>query len=225
MLQKAVILATVLLLMAVVLSAPVALAQQKAANTLAVCGCGKVFVPDDKTEYLSYGGKQYACCSHECHVMAAADPANAVKMWQAAYTKVMTGHVRTREEVYQEIQSMMGVVPMMFKTLPDESLPLEWDLFKQTQFAPGAVPNKYRELIGVAVAGSMKCRYCAYYHTAVAKLNGATDAEIEDALHYAKSAAGWSTYINGLQLDYNQFTKEVDQACAYVKSAQANGAK
>jgi YHS domain-containing protein len=50
------------------------------ANSLAVCGCGKVFRPDAKTEYISYGGKQYACCSHECHEMAMKAPADAAAM-------------------------------------------------------------------------------------------------------------------------------------------------
>jgi alkylhydroperoxidase/carboxymuconolactone decarboxylase family protein YurZ len=50
----------------------------------------------------------------------------------------------------------------------------------------------------------------------MAKLNGATDAEIEEAVHYAKSSAGWSTYLNGLQVDYDQFQKEVRQAAEYV---------
>jgi alkylhydroperoxidase/carboxymuconolactone decarboxylase family protein YurZ len=57
----------------------------------------------------------------------------------------------------------------------------------------------------------------------MAKLNGATEAEIEDALHYAKSTGGWSTYINGLQLDYNEFTKEIDQICEHIKSSKVNG--
>jgi hypothetical protein len=55
----------------------------------------------------------------------------------------------------------------------------------------------------------------------VAKLNGATDAEIEDAVHFAKSSAGWSTYINGLQLDYDQFKAEVLQACEHVRALSA----
>jgi YHS domain-containing protein len=55
-------------------------ANTPAANTIAICGCGKVFTPDAKTEYLSYGGKQYACCSHECHEMAMKDPAAAAAM-------------------------------------------------------------------------------------------------------------------------------------------------
>lgn len=55
-------------------------AEKPAANYLAVCGCGKVFVPNSRTEFISYGGKQYACCTHECHEMAAKDPAAAAKM-------------------------------------------------------------------------------------------------------------------------------------------------
>lgn len=126
-----------------------------------------------------------------------------------------------REEVYKQIKEVFGLVPSMFKAVPDSSLELEWQLFKRVQFDEGPIPNKYRELIGVAISAITKCRYCSIYHTEVAKLNGATDAEIEDAVHYAKSSAGWSTYVNGLQLDYNQFKQEVLQACEHVRSLQA----
>lgn len=124
----------------------------------------------------------------------------------------------TREEVYKEIEGMFGLVPTMFKEVPDSSLELEWKLFKRAQFDEGPIPNKYRELIGVAISAATKCRYCSYYHTQIAKLNGATDAEIEDAVHYAKSSAGWSTYVNGLQIDYETFADEIDKACEFVKS-------
>ncbi len=53
----------------------------------------------------------------------------------------------------------------------------------------------------------------------MAKLNGATTEEIEDAVHFAKSSAGWSTYINGLQIDYDQFKEEVLRACEHARSA------
>jgi len=127
-----------------------------------------------------------------------------------------------REEIYKEIEKMFGLVPSMFKSIPDSSLELEWKLFKRVQFEEGPIPNKYRELIGVAISAVSKCRYCAYFHTEVAKLNGATDAEIEDALHYAKSSAGWSTYINGRQIDYDKFTNEIDQACEHVRKQASN---
>ena len=125
----------------------------------------------------------------------------------------------TRQEVYREIEETLGVVPTMFKLLPDSSLELEWQLFKRVQMEEGPIPNKYRELIGVAIAAATKCRYCAFFHTEMAKLNGATEEEIEDAVHFAKSSAGWSTYINGLQVDYEQFTSEIRQAVEHARSA------
>jgi AhpD family alkylhydroperoxidase len=129
-----------------------------------------------------------------------------------------------REEVYKEIKEMFGLVPGFFKLVPDESLKLEWDLFKRVQMEEGPIPNKYRELIGVAVAAATRCRYCAVYHTELAKLNGATDAEIEDAVHFAKSQAGWSTYINGMQVDYDQFKSEVLRACEHVRKTAGKAA-
>jgi AhpD family alkylhydroperoxidase len=126
----------------------------------------------------------------------------------------------TRNEVYREIEQAMGLVPAMFKALPDSSLEFEWQLFKKVQVEETAIPNKYRELIGVGVAAIMRCRYCSYYHTEIAKLYGATDAEIEDAIHFAKSSAGWSTYINGLQINFEEFTHEIDQACEHIRKSQ-----
>jgi AhpD family alkylhydroperoxidase len=126
----------------------------------------------------------------------------------------------SRDEIYKEIEQMFGLVPSMFKAVPDSSLELEWKLFKRVQFDEGPIPNKYRELIGVAISAVSKCRYCALYHTEVARLYGATDAEIEDAVHYAKSSAGWSTYINGMQLDYDQFQEEIRRACEHVRALQ-----
>jgi AhpD family alkylhydroperoxidase len=130
-----------------------------------------------------------------------------------------------RQAVYAEMEATLGIVPTFAKHIPDNSLRLEWELLKQVQMAPGAIPNKYRELIGVAISSVTKCKYCSYFHTEFAKLNGATDAEIEDAIHYAKSTAGWSTYINGYQEDYDQFRKEIDQICAHVRAAHAADGK
>lgn len=118
------------------------------------------------------------------------------------------------------LQKMMGLVPTIFKVLPDSSIEKEWELFKKVQVEETAIPNKYRELIGVGVAAIMRCQYCSYDHTEVAKLYGATDAEIEDAVHFAKSSAGWSTYINGLQIDYEAFKAEIDQSCEHIRNSQ-----
>lgn len=126
----------------------------------------------------------------------------------------------TREEVYKDVEATFGLVPTFLKLVPDETLELEWNLMKQVQLAEGAIPNKYRELIGLGIAATAKCKYCAFFHTEIAKLFGATDQEIEEAVHYAKSSAGWSTYINGLQLDFEQFKSEILQICENVRKMQ-----
>lgn len=126
-----------------------------------------------------------------------------------------------REEIYAEMKESFGLVPSFFKEVPDATLELEWKLFKEIQLAAGPIPNKYRELIGIAISGISKCRYCVFFHTEMAKLYGATAEEIEAAAHYAKSSAGWSAYINGLQVDYETFKEEVLSACKYVRSRQS----
>lgn len=125
-----------------------------------------------------------------------------------------------RQETYKEIEQMMGLVPTMFKIMSDSSLESEWQLFKKLQVEETAIPPKYKELIGAAVAATLRCPYCSYFHTEMARLNGATDAEIEDAVHYAKSSVGFSTYINGLQVDYKKFKSEIDHACAHIRQSQ-----
>ena len=127
----------------------------------------------------------------------------------------------TRQEIYREVKEMLGVVPTMFKTIPDEQLELEWKLFRASQMDEGAVPNKYRELIGLGLSAVKGCPYCTFFHTEMAKLSGATDQEIEEAVHYAKSSAGWSAYLHGMQVDLGKFKAEVRQACEYVRAAHA----
>jgi len=137
----------------------------------------------------------------------------------------MTGDKKpspARTAVYADMEATLGLVPSFMQCIPDdETLRMEWELMNNVQMKPGPIPNKYRELIGVAVSAATKCRYCAYFHTEFARLNGATDAEIEDALHYTKSTTGWSTYINGSQLDYDQFKAEVDAIVKHVQSQSA----
>lgn len=124
----------------------------------------------------------------------------------------------SKQEIYRQIEQELGFVPGFFKQLPADSLEHEWTLFAaQLDDDYGEIPPKERELAGIAVAAQMQCPYCAYAHTAFARLFGATDAEIEDAAHTAKHTAGWSSYLRGLDYDLDEFKREVDQACENMK--------
>ena len=128
--------------------------------------------------------------------------------------------ISVREKTYQDITEVFGLVPTMFKHIPDDSIELEWALFKKLQIEETAIPNKYKELMGIAISGATKCKYCAFYHTELAKLNGATPEEIEDAAHFGKQTSGWSSYLNGLQIDFEEFKKEIVAACEHVRKTQ-----
>ena len=127
----------------------------------------------------------------------------------------------SRSDVHQEMKEMFGTVISFVDQIPDEFIDSEWDLIKRVQFGETLIPNKYKELIGLAVAAVTRCRYCALFHTEAAKLFGATDAEVEEAVHYTKLVSGWSTYINGLQVNYDEFAAEVAQVAAHVRAQAA----
>lgn len=132
---------------------------------------------------------------------------------------------KSRAEIYKEMESTLGLVPTFMKSIPDSTLELEWELMKRVQMEPGPIPNKYRELIGVAVSAATKCEYCIIFHTEFARVNGATEEEIEDALHYTKSTTGWSTYINGSQIDIDVFRDEVKAIAEHLRSQSDSGSE
>ena len=130
-----------------------------------------------------------------------------------------------RPDVDRDITETLGLVPEFFQRVPDYLLPTEWASFKNLQLSDQtAIPNKYKELIGLAVSGATRCRYCAYFHTEAARLFGASEDEITESALIAKNTMGWSTYLNTLQFDYDRFVEEFDQIAAHVREQMGAGA-
>jgi AhpD family alkylhydroperoxidase len=125
---------------------------------------------------------------------------------------------RPRAEVESDIKATVGLVPSFFSRIPDEVLDAEWQLFKRWEFGETLIPNKYKELLMLAVQSETRCRYCTLFHTEAAKLFGATDEEIQEAVHYAKTSLGWSAYLNGIREDYDGFAAELAQIGEYISS-------
>jgi len=149
------------------------------------------------------------------------DPANPVglfiwgaqKAWPYTGSKGQgqaprEGEEMTRDEAFREIEEMVGFVPAWFKAIPENALGPTWELLKNTEMAPGPLPPKYRQLIGMAVAAQANCPQCVFYHKEIARALGASEDEIRDAAHWAKVSAGWAVFTNAMQPDPGRTREE-----------------
>lgn len=122
-----------------------------------------------------------------------------------------------------DVQKTLGFVPQFLQRFPDAALPGAWDELKSLQLNPNtALPPKIKELIGLAVAAQVPCKYCISAHTEFAKLSGATEAELGEAVTMAAITRHWSTFLNGIQTDEAKFRGEVQTLISNVKRAMAN---
>lgn len=124
---------------------------------------------------------------------------------------------------YDDIQKTLGVVPSFMKSYPEEGISAAWEEFKSIQLNPNTeLTAKQKELIGLGVAAQIPCKYCVYFHTEIAKLNGATEKEIKETIAMAAATRHWSTYLNGIQTNDEDFQRETNKIIAFVKKGMDN---
>ncbi len=99
---------------------------------------------------------------------------------------------------FAEAEKMLGAAPAMLKEMPDENVPAFWEQLKTLQLNPKtALDGKTKELIGLGVAAQVPCRYCIYGHEAFARVNGASERELREAVATAGMARELSALANG----------------------------
>ncbi len=128
------------------------------------------------------------------------------------------------QDTYQEIQQTLGLVPEWIKQMPEGGVNGFWTVARDFWLAETQIPNKYKELIGLAVSGATRCKYCALFHTEAARMFGATDEEIAEASLMGAVSMMGSTFINAQQIDYEQFRQETLAIVRYVKEHEASQA-
>jgi AhpD family alkylhydroperoxidase len=125
-----------------------------------------------------------------------------------------------------DIAKTLGFVPQLFLKLPEEMLPGVWEEMKGLQMNPHtALSGREKELIGLAVSAQIPCKYCIYGHTEFAKLNGASETEIGEAVAMGAITRHWSTYLNGIQTDEAKFRAEIAKLVANAKAGKAASGK
>lgn len=124
--------------------------------------------------------------------------------------------------VRNDIETTFGFFPTFMSFYPEASLPSAWKFLKSFSMnSATAIPPKYKDLISLAVGSQTSCQYCTYWDTEFAKLDGAQNTEIQEAVALAGVVRHWSTFINGIQMDEKLFRMEVSQIIKYSKSQMA----
>ena len=114
---------------------------------------------------------------------------------------------RDVEAVREDIEETLGFVPGFWE-LVDEDLVNEWPNFKRHVTEETAIPPKYKELIGLAVAANLKCPYCQEFHRGAAKMHGATDEELREVAFLAGFTPRYSSILHGMNYDVDTFRDE-----------------
>jgi AhpD family alkylhydroperoxidase len=140
--------------------------------------------------------------------------------------KIAAAEDSAAQSTYRDIEQTLGSVPSFFKAFPESGIAGAWGEFKSVQLNPKTkLDGKTKELIGLAVSAQIPCQYCIYFHTAAAKLNGATDDEVREAVAMSAIVRHWSTVLNGMQVDMAGFKRETDTvlrlAAEKAKSAKS----
>jgi AhpD family alkylhydroperoxidase len=123
-----------------------------------------------------------------------------------------------REQCEREMEEMFGFVPEFYDAVPDSVVQHAWGIQRDFQLADTALDMKTKELIGLAVASQLKCRYCVYFHTQAAKAHGASEEELLEAVAMGGMTDMFSNMITGARIDFDRFQREVDRAIEHMKA-------
>jgi AhpD family alkylhydroperoxidase len=112
------------------------------------------------------------------------------------------------QETVNDIEKELGRVPGFFNGVPQDVLTQMWPIFKRYILGESKIPPKYREMIGLAIAATLKCPYCEIFHKGAAQMNGASDQELAEVAALAGETVFWSNVLHAQHYDINTFAKE-----------------
>ena len=96
----------------------------------------------------------------------------------AIQTETASGKAK---QLLEAVQAKLKITPNMTRVMANSPAVLEGYLAFSGALAGGSLPAKLREELALAVGEQNACQYCVSAHTAIGKLTGLTDGEIDQA--------------------------------------------
>jgi AhpD family alkylhydroperoxidase len=91
-------------------------------------------------------------------------------------------------DVGTQFKRMRELVPETYRAFLD---------FDKQAFKDGALPNRTKELMAVAIAQVTQCAWCIQAHTRKAAKAGASDAEIAETIFVAMAMSAGAAWSHG----------------------------
>lgn len=122
-----------------------------------------------------------------------------------------------RRACEREMAEIYGFTPEFWDAVPNAVYQHAWAIHRDFQLQETALTPKIKELIGLALASHIKCRYCTYFHTQAARFYGAKDEELREASTMGGYTSMMSNALTGAEVDFDHFTEEVDRAFEHLR--------
>src|SRR5262249_29185966 len=114
------------------------------------------------------------------------------------------------EAAYAEMEAAFGKVPEFIKVFPKEAVAGAWAEVRDLELSDTtALSPKEKALISLGVSAQIPCQYCIWEDSKSARDAGANDQEIAEAVAVAAVARHWSTFLNGMAVDFDQFKADL----------------
>jgi len=158
-------------------------------------------------------GTQYDAAKYRSDILRLAKPSKGAP----SLTPIVITDARTAR---LDIEQHLGFVPAFLSDVPEAMLPGAWREMRDLKMNPKtALTAKDKYLISLAVASQVPSEPCILADTEFAKLAGATQVEIEEAVGMAAITRNMSTLLNGQQVDMGGFRADVERIVSNVKAA------
>jgi AhpD family alkylhydroperoxidase len=125
------------------------------------------------------------------------------------------------DQTIKDIEASFGSTPGFLKGVPQDVLVHMWPVMKTYVLGQTKIPPKYREMIALASAATMKCPYCEAFHRGAAKMNGATDEELAEVATIIGQTTFWSAVLHSMHYDMATFMKEFQSIGDYLTKKTA----
>jgi AhpD family alkylhydroperoxidase len=195
-------------------------------NGASTAECGEAVIVGSLTRHWStvLQGQQTDLAKWRAEIATA--KAHAMKMTSGKVPPPAAINVTDAASAMRDIQNYWGAVPDVMKRFPQVALAGAWRELRDVEMNPNTqLSDKHKSLIGLAVASQVPCRFCIHADTEFAKLQGTTQAEIDEAIALAALTRHWSTFVNGMMIDEKAFMKDVDRLVKGAKKAMVSQSK